>query len=289
MQDESAALLSMQNISKYFPGVRALSKINFSLFPGEIHALMGQNGAGKSTLIKIMTGVYQPDEGDMYFQGQKFHVESPEHAQNMGIATVYQEVNLCPNLMVAENLLLGREPRSFMGIRWKTLLSESQRIIKEKLELDLDPTRPLGSYSIAIQQMVAIARALCVRSTVLILDEPTSSIDETEVERLFSILRKLKQEGLAILFITHFINQVYEISDKITVLRNGEYVGTARTKDLPKINLISMMVGKNPEEIVDTEVHKNVKINEGSQQEILCTSGLGRNGYLKPLDLSLYK
>jgi simple sugar transport system ATP-binding protein len=289
MQDEPAALLSMQNISKYFPGVRALSQINFSLFPGEIHALMGQNGAGKSTLIKIMTGVYQPDEGDMYFQGQKFHVESPEHAQNMGIATVYQEVNLCPNLTVAENLLLGREPRSFMGIRWKTLLSESQRIIKEKLELDLDPARPLGSYSIAIQQMVAIARALCVRSTVLILDEPTSSIDETEVERLFSILRKLKQEGLAILFITHFIDQVYEISDKITVLRNGEYVGTAWTKDLPKINLISMMVGKNPEEIVDTEVHKNIKINEGSQQEILSTSGLGRNGYLKPLDLSLYK
>jgi simple sugar transport system ATP-binding protein len=158
MQDEPAALLSMQNISKYFAGVRALSQINFSLFPGEIHALMGQNGAGKSTLIKIMTGVYQPDEGDMYFQGQKFHVESPEHAQNMGIATVYQEVNLCPNLTVAENLLLGREPRSFMGIRWKTLLSESQRIIKEKLELDLDPARPLGSYSIAIQQMVAIAR-----------------------------------------------------------------------------------------------------------------------------------
>ncbi|HPC72761.1 MAG TPA: ATP-binding cassette domain-containing protein, partial [Treponema sp.] len=246
---ENSAILSMNTISKYFPGVRALSQVNFSLHKGEIHALMGQNGAGKSTLIKIMTGVYQPDSGYITLRGEKIKVESPEHAQTLGIATVYQEVNLCPNLTVAENLLLGREPRNRFGIAWKRLFTDARALLKEKLDLDLDTTKPLGTYSLAIQQMIAIARSLCVSSEILILDEPTSSLDEAEVERLFKILHKLKNEGMAILFITHFIDQVYAVSDRITVLRNGEYIGTSEASALSKLDLISMMVGKDPAEL----------------------------------------
>jgi simple sugar transport system ATP-binding protein len=285
---EDQTMLSMKDISKYFPGVRALSGVNFSLRSGEIHALMGQNGAGKSTLIKILTGVYKPDTGTIVLKGKPVQVESPEHAQALGIATVYQEVNLCPNLSVAENLLLGREPRKVWGISWKTMLSEAKKNIREKLDLDIDPARPLGSYSLAIQQMVAIARSLCVRSDILILDEPTSSLDEAEVERLFLILRKLKQEGLAILFVTHFLDQVYAVSDRITVLRNGEFVGTTVASELSKINLISQMVGKDPAELVANVVNRE-KRSSGTEQEILNIHGLGKTGYLKPFDLSLHR
>lgn len=285
---ENTDILSMVNISKYFPGVRALSQVNFSLKQGEIHALMGQNGAGKSTLIKIMTGVYQPDSGEIYLRGERIKVESPEHAQNIGIATVYQEVNLCPNLTVAENLLLGREPRNTFGIQWKRLFTEAKKIIKEKLDLDLDPAKPLGSYSLAVQQMVAIARSLCVKSDILILDEPTSSLDEAEVERLFFILQKLKKEGMAILFITHFIDQVYAVSDRITVLRNGEYIGTREASELSKLELISMMVGKDPAELAAASTRQELKLNKGSE-ELLRTEGLGRPGFLKPVTISLKK
>uniref|UniRef100_A0A7C3E225 Sugar ABC transporter ATP-binding protein n=1 Tax=Gracilinema caldarium TaxID=215591 RepID=A0A7C3E225_9SPIR len=285
---ENIEILSMVNISKYFPGVRALSQVNFSLKSGEIHALMGQNGAGKSTLIKIMTGVYQPDSGHMYLRGESIKVESPEHAQTLGIATVYQEVNLCPNVTVAENLLLGREPRNLIGIKWKHLFEEAHKIIKEKLDLALDTTKPLGSYSLAIQQMIAIARSLCVKSDILILDEPTSSLDEAEVERLFYILRKLKNEGMAILFITHFIDQVYAVSDRITVLRNGEYIGTAEASALSKLELISMMVGKDPAELAATATRQEVKLSHGTE-ELLKVDGLGRTGYLKPININLKK
>ncbi|HOJ99263.1 MAG TPA: sugar ABC transporter ATP-binding protein [Termitinemataceae bacterium] len=293
----SPPILEMKDISKYFPGVRALSRVNFSLRPGEIHALMGQNGAGKSTLIKIMTGVYHPDGGSIWLDGAKITVESPEHAESLGIATVYQEVNLCPNLSVAENVLLGREPRKGPNIDWKKMYATARQILQEKLELTLDPTAPLGSYSLAIQQMVAIARALCIQSRILILDEPTSSLDDTEVARLFVILRKLKQEGLAILFVTHFLDQVYEISDVITVLRNGEYIGTLPTKDLPKIELISMMVGKDPLDLAATMARGGKKEESSAaasagvlpEQEFVRAENLGKEGYLKPINLAIQK
>lgn len=285
---ENSAILSMNTISKYFPGVRALSQVNFSLHKGEIHALMGQNGAGKSTLIKIMTGVYQPDSGYITLRGEKIKVESPEHAQTLGIATVYQEVNLCPNLTVAENLLLGREPRNRFGIAWKRLFTDAKALLKEKLDLDLDTTKPLGTYSLAIQQMIAIARSLCVSSEILILDEPTSSLDEAEVERLFKILHKLKNEGMAILFITHFIDQVYAVSDRITVLRNGEYIGTSEASALSKLDLISMMVGKDPAELAASSTRREIKLTLG-MEELLKAEGLGRTGYLKPITVTLKK
>lgn len=288
MPAENGVVLSLRGISKGFPGVKALSDVSFTLRAGEVHALMGQNGAGKSTLIKTLTGVYRPDSGVMTLRGDEVRPESPEHAQELGIATVYQEVNLCPNLTAAENILLGREPRSVFGIDWKTMNARAKAIVKEKLDLDIDPSRELSSYSLAIQQMIAIARALCVRSDVLILDEPTSSLDEAEVERLFSTLRRLKDEGLAIVFVTHFLDQVYAISDRITVLRNGEFVGEKPAAELPKLELIGMMVGKDPAELAAAGT--GIKsTGERSGPEMFRAEGLGRTGYLKPFDLTLMK
>jgi simple sugar transport system ATP-binding protein len=261
--------------------------VDFTLRSGEVHALMGQNGAGKSTLIKALTGVHRPEAGTIRLRGTEIRPESPEHAQELGIATVYQEVNLCPNLTVAENLLLGREPRGPLGIDWKAMNARAKALVKEKLDLDLDPARELSSYSLAIQQMVALARALCVRSDVLILDEPTSSLDEAEVERLFATLRRLKAEGLAIVFVTHFLDQVYAISDRITVLRNGELVGEAPAEQLPKLALIGMMVGKDPAELAVGEARPEKASEAGP--ETLSAAGLGRAGYLKPFDLTLRK
>ncbi len=288
MPPDSDVILSMRGISKEFPGVKALSNVDFTLRSGEVHALMGQNGAGKSTLIKALTGVYRPEAGTIVLRGKEIRPESPEHAQELGIATVYQEVNLCPNLTVAENLLLGREPRGALGIDWKKMNERAAELMKEKLALDIDPTRELASYSLAIQQMVAIARALCVRSDLLILDEPTSSLDEAEVERLFATLRRLKADGLAILFVTHFLDQVYAISDRITVLRNGEFVGEALSSELPKLNLIGMMVGKDPAELAAAATGKK-SAGGGDGAEAFRASGLGRTGYLKPFDLALKK
>lgn len=286
MQQE--AILSMRGISKEFPGVRALYKIDFDLRPGEVHALMGQNGAGKSTLIKVLTGVYKPESGTMTLRGKEIHPESPEHAQELGIATVYQEVNLCPNLTVAENLLLGREPRKALGIDWKEMNDRAKRLMREKLDMDIEPGRELGSLSLAVQQMVAIARSLCVRSDILILDEPTSSLDEAEVERLFSTLRRLKQDGLAILFVTHFLDQVYAVSDRITVFRNGEFVGCEATGKLPKLQLIGMMVGKDPAELAASASDRGAA-GKVSDEVVLAAEGLGRDGYLKPVSLSVRK
>src|SRR5215213_8543104 len=214
-----AELLEMRGVSKVFPGVRALDGVDFTVRRGEIHALMGENGAGKSTLIKVLTGANQRDGGTVLLDGQPIRPRSPKDAQRVGISTVYQEVNLVPNLSVAENLFLGRQPTLLGSIRWGRM----NRLAREalaKLNLDIDVMRDLGTYSIAIQQMVAIARALDVQVKLLILDEPTSSLDAGEVRELFAVLRRLREQGLGIVFVTHFLDQVYEISDRITVLRN---------------------------------------------------------------------
>jgi simple sugar transport system ATP-binding protein len=243
-------LLEALNIEKTFPGVRALKKVNFTLLRGEVHSLMGENGAGKSTLIKCLTGVYGIDGGRIVFQGKEIHPESPLHAISMGISSVYQEVNLCPNLSVAENIFAGRQPMKGFFVDWKTLEKRAASVL-DRFDLHIDVRRSLDSYSIAIQQMIAIARALDISSRVLILDEPTSSLDKQEAEKLFQIVRKLRDEGMGIIFITHFLDQVYEISDRITVLRNGELVGTYRAGDLPKIDLVTKMVGKNFEDLAN--------------------------------------
>jgi len=242
---DSQNILSMNGIKKSFPGVAALEDVDFSLRKGEVHALIGENGAGKSTLIKVLTGVEHPDTGSIELDGRLIQVRSPQHSQELGISTVYQEINLCTNISVAENIMLGFEPHRFGGIDWKKMNALASEAMK-RLDVDIDVTQPLGNFSVAIQQMVAIVRSLEVASPkILILDEPTSSLDVNETNQLFGVIRKLKGEGIGIVFITHFLDQVYEISDRITVLRNGKLVGTYNTGSLSRIELISKMWGRS--------------------------------------------
>ncbi|VTU14303.1 Ribose import ATP-binding protein RbsA [Variovorax sp. SRS16] len=281
-----APVLSLTGIHKQFNGVPALRDVALALRPGEIHALMGQNGAGKSTLIKVLTGVYTADSGEMRLAGRAIRPASPLEAQRLGISTVYQEVNLCPNLSVAENIFSGRYPRCgpAQGFRidWAKARRDARALLA-RLEVDIDVTQLLSSYSVAVQQMVAIARALGLSSTVLILDEPTSSLDDDEVKSLFAVLRRLRGEGLAILFVTHFLNQVYAVSDRITVLRNGGWVGEWAAADLPPQALISAMVGR--ELAAQATGHAQLPVIDEAARPVLEAQAIGQAGQLQPVDL----
>ena len=280
-------ILEIRHLSKDFPGVRALAGVDFFLRRGEIHALMGENGAGKSTLIKVLTGVYPRDGGEIQFEGRPFAARSPHEAQEQGISTVYQEVNLVPNLSVAENLLLGRQPTRAGLIDGREMKRRAQAIL-ERLHLHVDVNQLLGDYSIAVQQMVAIGRALEFESKILILDEPTSSLDAGEVEQLFRVMRKLKAEGHAILFVTHFVEQVYAVSDRITVLRNGELVGEFETARLPKVELISKLLGKALHDLESVATVKGEAASERAGEPVLRVQGLGKAGVLERFDLEIH-
>ena len=280
-------VLTMRDISKTFPGVKALQHVDFTLRKGEIHALMGENGAGKSTLIKVLTGVHEFESGEIKMAGinQPIINKSPQDAQAKGISTVYQEVNLCPNLTVAENLFIGREPRKAGMIDWKTMNKKSTELLAS-LGIDAYATENLEECSIAIQQMIAIARAVDMKCNVLILDEPTSSLDDDEVAKLFTLMRKLKSEGVGIVFVTHFLEQVYEVCDRITVLRNGELVGEYEVKDLPRVMLVAKMMGKDFDDLAD------IKSQHSGLKEfvpIVEAEGLGHRGTIKPFDLTINK
>lgn len=284
---EHGPVLQMTGIHKQFPGVKALSGVNFRLFPGEVHALMGENGAGKSTLIKVLTGVYSIDQGVVELEAKQIRIMSPQDAQNAGISTVYQEVNLCPNLSVAENIFIGREPLRFGRILWKEMNRNAIALLKDRLNLQIDVTQPLQSYSVAVQQLIAIARALSISAKVLILDEPTSSLDRGEVKQLFSVMRKLKSEGLSILFVTHFLEQVYEISDRITILRNGEFIGEYMAKELTRIDLVSKMIGKELHMLEELPRQSGAQGN--TEEVLLDASKFGRKGAIEPVDLQIRK
>ncbi len=285
--DENQTLLTMKGICKSFPGVRALHNVDFELKAGEIHCLMGENGAGKSTLIKVLTGVESMDEGVVCLAGQSIRATSPHHAQVLGISTVYQEVNLCTNLSIAENIFIGRQPMKQGRIDWAAINLRSKALL-DKLELDLDVTQPLERYSVAIQQMVAIARALDISARVLILDEPTSSLDSKEVEKLFAVMRRLKAEGMGIIFVTHFMDQVYAVSDRITVLRNGELVGAYDTAALPRVQLIAKMIGKEFDGF-ETAQKQSEEALEEKAQTYLSAQRVGRQGCIAPFDLEVRK
>ncbi|MBL8102290.1 MAG: sugar ABC transporter ATP-binding protein [Anaerolineales bacterium] len=289
MSESDQNILAMEGIGKAFPGVQALDDVSVTLRKGEILCLVGENGAGKSTLMKILTGVDQPDSGRIIFDGKEIHPKSPQHAQSLGISTVYQEVNLCTNLTVAENILLGREPHKMGRIDWTKTNALAAETLQRLLGVDIDVTKPLSSYTVAIQQMVAIARALYIASAkVLILDEPTSSLDENETGQLFKVMRKLKSEGVGIIFITHFMGQIYEISDRITVLRNGKLVGTYETASITRVSLISKMIGRS---LVEFDEMTKIKLESGKHiksEALLQAKGFGLTGSIQPLDLDLH-
>ena len=281
---EDNVILTMRGICKEFPGVRALHNVDFTLRRGEIHALMGENGAGKSTLVKVLTGVHIKDSGQIKIDGceGEAKIRSPQDAQNAGISTVYQEITLCPNLTVAENMFIGRGRYHF--INWPAQEKKADEILR-RLNIPARAAQQLGTCSIAVQQMVAIARAVDMDCKVLILDEPTSSLDEREVELLFTLMRDLKSRGVGIIFITHFLEQVYEVCDRITVLRNGELVGEYAIKDMPRVELISAMLGKSLDDISQL---KNEKKNTSAKDDYVYEAeGLSSAEGVKPFDFKI--
>ena len=280
---QEGCLLELRGIEKRFPGVLALNNVDFTLRKGEIHALMGENGAGKSTLIKILTGVYSMDAGSITVEGENVHINSPQDAQNNGISTVYQEITLCPNLTVAENMFIGRDGGTL--VNQKTYEKRADELLKN-LQIPARAKQQLGNCSLAVQQMVAIARAVDMKCKVLILDEPTSSLDDKEVNMLFTLMRDLKSRGVGIIFVTHFLEQVYEVSDRITVLRNGELVGEYLTEDLPQVQLVAKMIGKELDELNNLSEVEEHKASDG--QVFYEAQGLSSSEAL-PFDFSIKK
>ena len=277
------ARIELVGVSKIFPGVQALDGVDFSVQPGEVHALLGENGAGKSTLIKVMTGAARADAGVILLDGREIRPDSPGAARAAGIGAVYQEVNLVPTMSVTKNMMLGRLPRRFGLVDWRRS-GDLARARLKRLGVEIDVERPLGSYSVAIQQLVAITRALEDDARVLVLDEPTASLDAKETQRLFDILRDLKSRGLAIVFISHFLDQVYQIADRITVLRNGRRVGVGTTQEIPLLKLVSLMIGHELQQVerrpADLEAATDV-------EPILVAKGVGRRRVMEPVDIEL--
>ncbi|MBX9457169.1 MAG: sugar ABC transporter ATP-binding protein [Rhizobium sp.] len=276
------SVLVATGMSKQFLGSKALDGVDFDLRQGEVHSLLGENGAGKSTLIKCLTGAYRRDAGTLHLAGVAIDPHNTFQAQQLGIGTVYQEVNLLPNLTVAENLYLGRQPRRFGLTRTRQMLRQSRALLSQ-YGLDIDPAAPLGQFSVAVQQVVAIARAVDLSGKVLILDEPTASLDAHEVELLFRVIEDLKARGLGIVFITHFLEQVYRISDRITVLRNGTLVGTRDTASLERRDLVAMMLGR---ELGEQTSHAGVA-NDRAGAARVRFRGVGRRGRIAPFDLDI--
>lgn len=286
---EDNVVLTARGISMTFPGVKALSNVDFTLRKGEIHALMGENGAGKSTLIKCFTGINDFEAGEIHIEGISGPVKnhSTKDAQEVGISTVYQEVNLCPNLSVAENLFIGREPMTkFHTVDRRAYNKRSQKIMDE-LGISVDVTQNLENYSLAIQQMVAIARAVDMECKVLILDEPTSSLDDEEVEKLFVLMRSLRDKGVGIIFVTHFLEQVYAVCDRITVLRDGQLVGEYPIADLPRVKLVAAMMGKNLDDLAEIQKESTEDVSKNDME--ISARGLSHAGTIKPFDLDIRK
>jgi galactofuranose transport system ATP-binding protein len=283
---DNNVVVEMRGISIEFPGVKALDRVDFTLRSGEIHSLLGENGAGKSTLIKALTGVYPIDEGTINVSGAHRTFTGTADAQAAGVATVYQEVNLCANLTVGENVMLGHEVRGPLGINWRETHQKAKTYLGE-LGLDIDPRSALSSHSLAVQQLVAISRAVVVDCRLLVLDEPTSSLDRSEVEQLFTVMRRLRDRNVAILFVSHFLDQVYEISDRMTVLRNGRLEGEYPVGAIKKPQLIAKMLGRELAELDSIGRASGRKISR-SGDPILRVLALGRKGTIEPMDVDVY-
>ena len=250
---EQTPIIQMREISKSFGGVRALNNVDIKVYSGEVHALLGENGAGKSTLIKTMTGVHQPDSGDIYLRGELVRFNGPRDAQQMGIGAIYQEPSLFPDLDIAENILAGRQPVSGGRINWRQMYRAARDLLQQ-LGVQLDPRIKARNLSVAQQQTVEIARALSLNAQLLIMDEPTSSLTSTEVEELFRIIRQLRQTGTAVIFISHRLEELFAVADRVTILRDGNYVGTREIAGVKTDELIQMMVGRAVDDLFPKQV-----------------------------------
>jgi galactofuranose transport system ATP-binding protein len=281
---DAGFVLEAQGVTKVFRQNYALDHVNFNLRAGEVHALLGENGAGKSTLIKILTGAYQPDGGEVLLEGRPIRFADPLQAQEHGIGTVYQEVNLLPNRSVAENLFLGHQPTRFGFVR-KGLIETNARALLARYGLDIDVRAELGTYSVAIQQIVAIARAVELSGKVLVLDEPTASLDRHEVAKLFEVIAGLKARGLAIIFITHFLDQVFAISDRVTILRNGKLIGTKTLNAVTRTEVVRMMLGK---ELDFARAFVGIEEREAGPV-VVDFAGVGKINSVHPFTLSIHQ
>lgn len=273
------ALLEVRSASKAFPGVRALDGVDFTLRAGEVHALLGENGAGKSTLINIVTGVLQADSGSIRLDGHEVRPRSPAEAERAGIAAVHQEAPAPANLSVADNIFLGRQPTRFGIIRRQEMNARATALLRQ-FGLDIDVSRPLSAYSLAVRQITAIARAIDLNARVLVLDEPTASLDAAEVDALFRVVRNLTAQGVGVIFITHFLDQVYALAERITVLRNGRLVGERETAALPRRELVSLMLGR-----AFDALHRKAAPADENARVVARAIGLGLQGQVAPFDL----
>ncbi|MEU0522532.1 sugar ABC transporter ATP-binding protein [Streptomyces niveus] len=267
-------MLSVTGLTKTFPGARALDGVDFAALPGEVHALIGENGAGKSTLIKVLTGVYQPDEGEIVHAGAPVRFQTPLEAQHAGISTIYQEVNLVPLMSVARNLFLGREPRNRFGlIDFRRMHGEADEALRS-LGLRVDVRRPLRTLGVGAQQMVALARAVSVDARVVIMDEPTSSLEPREVRTLFGVIRMLKERDIAVVYVSHRLDELYEVCDKVTVLRDGKLVHTGPIAELDRLRLVSLMLGREMGEVSSEGVTKFTGDHHAGREPVLCAEEL---------------
>ncbi len=278
----------MQKIRKVFSGVVALDNVDLTLEAGEVHSLVGENGAGKSTLIKVMTGAYSRDGGEIFLDGKPVNFRSPEDAQAAGVVAVYQEVNLLMFRTVAENIYLGREPRKFGFVDWNKMNRAAGELLA-RLGLNINPKTVLGDLNIALRQMIAIARGVSLGAKVLVLDEPTSSLTEKEVGILYDVIRRLKAEGTAIVYISHRFDELYAVCDKVTVLRDGKFVGTRSLAGLERIDLICMMLGKQREDLEKKGATAFKHHEETSAPPVLETANLTRGRHLQNVSLSAKK
>ena len=274
-------ILELKGITKIFPGVKALDNVHFQLKPGEIHALMGENGAGKSTFIKVITGVHKADEGEMYLNGKKVDFKGPRDAQAAGIAAIYQHVTAYPHLTVTENIFMGHEKVRYGKIMWKGMHAEANEYLK-KLHADFSATDEMGALSVAQQQMVEIAKALSMNAKIIIMDEPTAALTQSESEQLYKITESLRDHGASIIFISHRFEDMYRLASKVTVLRDSQYIGTYDVSGISNDDLIRAMVGR---EISDLFPKPKVEIGE----EVLRVEGLGRTGFFKNIGFSVRK
>jgi monosaccharide-transporting ATPase len=281
-------LLQMTNIVKTFPGVRALKGVELNIKKGEVHALMGENGAGKSTLIKILTGVYHHDEGTIVLDGEDVVFKAPIESQVKGISTIYQEVSLIPYLSVTENIFVGREPKTKWGtINWKKTHEDAKAILLD-MGIDIDVKQSVNTYSTAIQQMVSIARAISMKAKLVVMDEPTSSLDDKEVEVLFEVINKLKKEGVSIIFVSHRLDEIYTVCDRITVLRDGDYVGTWPITELSQNQLIAFMIGKSEKEAAElTQMKKN--LDKTNEKVVVKLEGIKQGNRVTDVSFELHK